>query len=67
MTLRRLPDEPRWQPQLACRHPEHNPPNAIVLDPGKYEHTCPGCGHVVIFIVGGTYSLTAGAGTTGTT
>ena len=34
-----------------CRHPEHNPPNMIVLSPGKYEYTCPGCGGKTIFTV----------------
>lgn len=28
----------------ACRHPDHDPPKLIVLEPGLYEHTCPGCG-----------------------
>lgn len=27
-----------------CRHPEHNPPGNIVLQPGVYQHICPGCG-----------------------
>ena len=27
-----------------CTHPEHNPPSMIVLEPGVYEHACPGCG-----------------------
>jgi hypothetical protein len=34
-----------------CMHPEHNPPSMIVLSPGTYEHTCPGCGNTVIFTV----------------
>lgn len=34
-----------------CRHPEHNPPNMIVLPPGVYEHTCPSCGAKKIFTV----------------
>lgn len=29
-----------------CHHPEHNPPNMIVLPPGKYRHVCPNCGKV---------------------
>lgn len=28
-----------------CRHPNHNPPNMIVLQPGEYEHECPKCGY----------------------
>lgn len=34
-----------------CLNPEHNPPAHIVLEPGVYEHTCPGCGHTVSFTV----------------
>jgi hypothetical protein len=40
MTLRKISDE-----KPPCRHPEHNPPTRIVLEPGTYEHTCPGCGY----------------------
>jgi hypothetical protein len=36
-----------------CLHPEHNPPNMIVLSPGTYEHKCPGCGKKMSFIVSG--------------
>jgi hypothetical protein len=28
-----------------CIHPEHNPPHHILLPPGLYEYTCPGCGY----------------------
>lgn len=28
-----------------CRHFEHNPPAHKVMEPGLYEHECPGCGH----------------------
>ena len=38
-SIRKIADIPR-----SCNHPEHNPPNMIVLSPGVYEHTCPGCG-----------------------
>jgi hypothetical protein len=38
-----------WVPP--CCHPEHNPPSHMVLSPGTYEHTCPGCGRVVLFTV----------------
>jgi hypothetical protein len=34
-----------------CLNPEHNPPMHIVLEPGVYEHTCPGCGKTQIFTV----------------
>lgn len=37
----------------ACRHPEHNPPQHISLQPGGYSWTCPGCGHHVAFTVSG--------------
>lgn len=33
--------EPR---ENICQHPNHNPPGHIVLGPGTYEYTCPGCG-----------------------
>ncbi len=26
-----------------CKHPEHDPPKHIVLDPGVYEYQCPAC------------------------
>ena len=41
MSLRKLADSPIW----------HFPPSMIVLDPGNYEHTCPGCGRITLFIV----------------
>lgn len=34
-----------------CKHPEHEPPNAIVLEPGTYRHTCPGCKRTFTFVV----------------
>lgn len=43
MGFRRLSDiAQKWH--MECRHPEHNPPGMIVLEPGNYEWTCPGCG-----------------------
>ena len=39
------------EPTKICRHPEHNPPANIVLSPGTYKHTCPGCGKVTVFEV----------------
>ena len=32
------------EPIKVCLHPNHNPPGHIVLSPGTYEYTCPGCG-----------------------
>lgn len=49
MGLKKIADIP-----TPCLHPEHNPPSMIVLSPGVYEHTCPGCGHSVTFTVYGT-------------
>lgn len=46
--LRKVSDLPG---HMYCRNPEHNPPSMIVLPPGVYEHTCPGCGHVTRFVV----------------
>lgn len=44
MPLRRIDDDSNaWTPPHRCRHPEHNPPNMIVLPPGLYEHECPNC------------------------
>lgn len=34
-----------------CYNSEHEPPSHIVLDPGTWEHTCPGCGKKQTFIV----------------
>lgn len=35
-----------------CRHPRHDPPVDIDLDPGCYEYECPGCGWTVrLFVV----------------
>ena len=48
--LRRIDDLDKTEP---CRHPEHEPPSMIVLPSGKYEYTCPGCGHTVTFYVQG--------------
>jgi len=44
--LRKIADEPK-----PCLHPEHNPPSHIVLSPGTYEYTCPGCGERQTFRV----------------
>ena len=50
INLKKIADE-----ELPCQHPEHNPPGLIVLEPGTYEHTCPGCGEVQVFQVKGAY------------
>lgn len=46
MTLKKIKDL-----QKPCAHPEHNPPSHIVLQPGVYEHICPGCGEKKTFEV----------------
>jgi hypothetical protein len=46
-TLKKIAD-----PEKHCRHPEHEPPTHIVLEPGTWEHTCPGCGCKRVFVVG---------------
>ena len=43
-----------FTPQEICRHLEHNPPMHIVLSPGVYEYTCPGCGKTITFTVSGS-------------
>lgn len=51
-TIRKVADLP-----APCLHTEHYPPSMIVLAPGVYEHTCPGCGFSSRFTVAGTYCL----------
>lgn len=35
-----------------CRHEEHVlPPDLAQLEPGRYENTCPACGHKSTFVV----------------
>ena len=46
--LRKIADEYVPRP---CLNPEHDPPSMIVLEPGTYEYTCPGCGETVTFSV----------------
>lgn len=36
-----------------CMNHSHNPPSHMVYSPGTYKHTCPSCGHVIIFNVAG--------------
>lgn len=62
MTLRKvgeLPDFDGWQTKdkRGCYHPEHNPPTHIVLEPGIYEHTCPGCSRKIEFSVQPTWNV----------
>lgn len=57
MGLKKIADLPRQQ---FCRHPEHNPPGHIVLSPGVYEHTCPGCKSVFRFSVHPTHMAVGG-------
>jgi hypothetical protein len=45
---RKIADLPK---EAICRHPDHEPPGHIVLPPGVYEHTCPGCGKTIQFVV----------------
>lgn len=48
MPTKRIGDLPTARP---CDHPEHRPPSQIYLEPGIYEHTCPGCGNSFTFVV----------------
>jgi hypothetical protein len=50
MTIKKISDLPKF-----CNHPEHNPPSMIVLPPGVYEHTCPGCLQKITFIIDGPH------------
>lgn len=51
MPTRRLPDSEIWKQFERCTHPDHNPPDMRVFEPGTYEHTCPRCGTITIFTV----------------
>ena len=57
MSIERLPDEDQltWthEREPPCLHPEHSPPNHIVLAPGRYRYTCPGCRKSTTFVVDG--------------
>ena len=48
MSLRKIKKPTKEE---TCLHPEHNPPMHIVLEPGTYEHICPGCGKKEVFEV----------------
>lgn len=51
MPLKKISDFPK-----PCGHVEHLPPSHMVLEPGVYEHTCPGCGAMTVFTVPGFYN-----------
>jgi len=44
--------------KFRCKHPEHNPPGMIVLEPGLYEYECPACGLKQKFVVSAKPELT---------
>lgn len=49
MSFRKVPDplDKIWESkERSCKHPDHEPPTMIVLQPGTYEWTCPACGAV---------------------
>jgi hypothetical protein len=48
MPTKKIADSPESR---VCLNPEHNPPKFRVWSPGRYEHTCPGCGFVQFFTV----------------
>lgn len=50
--MKRIGDIP-----IPCRHPEHDPPEHIVLPPGFYEHECPACGRKIQFTVWSSQAL----------
>jgi hypothetical protein len=52
MTIKKIET---WPKPKICRNPEHNPPSHMVLEPGLYSHTCPGCGKVQVFTVQENY------------
>jgi hypothetical protein len=66
--LRKIRDvKPYWNQPAFCQHPEHNFPSMIVLDPGVWEHECPGCGkkvHVFVPLVTMSTGIAAQTSTT---
>lgn len=62
MTLRKLPElEGEFSYELKpCLHPEHTPPTHVVLEPGRWEHRCPGCSRTMEFRVPPKPTCTAG-------
>lgn len=57
MTIRRIDDgRAPWEKYAErCLNPDHNVPSMICLQPGTYEHECPGCHRKTVFTVHGTY------------
>lgn len=47
--LERLPDDRKYAEP--CLDRGHNPPAHLVLKPGRYRYTCPGCGKETVFTV----------------
>ena len=60
--LERLPDVKPWVSPKPCPSPEHKPPGMIVLEPGRYKHTCPLCGKVTFFRIPEKSFLKTGSG-----
>jgi len=56
MPTRRIDKDEKPYLPAPCLSKEHEPPSNMVYQPGKYEHTCPDCGHVIIFMVEPKYS-----------
>ena len=41
----------KFEPRDRCVNPEHDPPQHIVLEPGVWKYTCPGCGRTLTITV----------------
>lgn len=52
LMIEKISDE-GWEQEKFCKHPEHNVPAHLYLKPGRYKHTCSGCGKETIFTVAG--------------
>lgn len=39
------------EPEKVCNHRSHNPPSHRVYSPGTWQHTCPGCGNIIVFTI----------------
>lgn len=52
MPTRKISDDQDTRP---CRHPDHDPPNMRVFEPGLYEHECPACHRKTVFRVQGVF------------
>jgi hypothetical protein len=52
MPFKKIEEPDKWNPgPEPCWHPEHNPPMHIVLEPGTYAYTCPGCGNTITLVI----------------